>query len=219
MTIGQVTISAADWLASRVSDRMALVAAQQRTDLTQQMAGKAVPPADEDAGAQLERRQRERSAQVAQESYRRIAARIKSRLASAPEHSLAVDPGSIRNDAGRAAMLENFRESPRIVASLIAADQKIESIQPVSQNQFGQRLDPLFAPVEAGLKKARAAQSVSPESAAANVEADAAANAQREQEDERARKTQDVQEPVFEKGLWDDLFVADRLTSNTPATE
>ena len=76
MTIGQVTISAADWIASRVSDRMALVAAGQRANLAQQTGSAAIPPSDENTGAQLDRRERERAALAAQESYRRVAQRI-----------------------------------------------------------------------------------------------------------------------------------------------
>lgn len=199
MTIGRVTISAADWLASRVSDRMALVTAGQKNNLVQQGGGVSVQPAEEDVGAQLDRRQRERSNLAAQESYKRVAARIKSRLANPPNPREAIDPTTLRAAQDRDVAFEALRESPRIAATLIAAEQRAEAQQ---SNTQATRPEPLFALVDTGQKKT---QPTGEENARAANETIAADSALERQVHERARiaTLRDHDEP----GLWDDLFV------------
>lgn len=195
MTIGQVTISAADWLASRVSDRMALVLAGQQSNLVQQTGSKAVQPPEENARAQMERRERERAALAAQESYARVAARIKSRLASRTETE-EQRPGALpRTDAERNAILESVKDSPRLLTSIIASEQKADSQQ--AQQQTSQRAEPLFGLAEADQKKTGA------ENAKEKREENDAILRADEHRWARARADAD---PVFEKGLWDDLF-------------
>lgn len=125
MAIGQVTISAADWLASRVSDRMALMAAGQKSHLVQQAAA-AVEPADENTGALLDRRERERALLAAQDSYKRVAQRIKSRLANPLPPAEDARPRSTASSE-RAALIESLRDNPRLAATLIAAEQEDEA--------------------------------------------------------------------------------------------
>lgn len=206
MTIGQVTISAADWLASRVSDRMALVVAGQRTNLAQQTGSTAVQPTEENTGAQLDRRERERSILAAQESYKRVAQRIKARLANPlPTIDQAEQP---RSAAERAAMIESLRDSPKLATTVIAAEQKAEGTAPANAGHT--RPDAIFGLAEPFSKKAqdRQAASVDEKEKEAGVEADDLADAVHKE----AFKTSDTA-PIFEKGLWDDLFVAEDLAT------
>lgn len=207
MTIGQVTISAADWLASRVSDRMALVVAGQKSTLTQQTGSNAIEPAEENAGAQLDRRERERSMLAAQESYKRVAQRIKSRLANPLPP--ADQPGQTRSAAERMAMIESLKDSPKLAATVIAAEQTADKPAPANTPQT--RLDAMFGLTETERKKAqdRQAASVDEKEKEAAIDAEIRATIAREQALETRNAT-----PVFEKGLWDDLFVAEDLAED-----
>lgn len=210
MTIGQVTISAADWLASRVSDRMALVVAGQKSALTQQTGSTAIEPGEENAGAQLDRRQRERSILAAQESYKRVAQRIKSRLANPIPPTSPSD--QTRSSSERTAILEGLERSPKLAATLIAAEQA-EKTGPANSSPI--RLDALFGIAEPEQKKAEDRQAASVE------ERENAAAIGAEREAEEAREPRDTT-PVFQKGLWDDLFVANDLplgTNTLPRSE
>jgi hypothetical protein len=205
MTIGQITISAADWLASRVSDRIALVVAGQTTDLAQQLGSKAVQPPEENIGALLDRRERERSIHAAQESYKRVAQRIKSRLATP---LTPPDPQAIpRSAAERAAMIESLRNSPKLATTIIAAEQKAET--PSTSSSASSRPDALFGLAETDQKKAedRQAASVDEKEKEATLGDMIRTTINREDAIVASGTT-----PLFEKGLWDDLFVAENLT-------
>lgn len=204
MTIGQVTISAADWLASRVSDRMALVVAGQRAHLAQQTGSTAIQPSDENTGAQLDRRERERSMLAAQESYKRVAQRIKSRLANPlppTEH-----PAQPRTAVERTALIESLRDSPKLATTVIAAETRAEALS--TSNAAQSRPDAIFGLAETEQKKAedRQAASVDEKEKEAAIEADIRVAMAREQ----ALATRNTT-PLFEKGLWDDLFIAEEL--------
>lgn len=201
MTIGQVTISAADWIASRVSDRMALVAAGQRANLAQQTGSAAIQPSDENTGAQLDRRERERAALAAQESYKRVAQRIKARLANP-----LPPPENAGPAAGRAVTTDALRGTAKFLATVIASEQKSEA--PGQPGAASPRSDPLFGLVEGEPKKAedRQAASVAEKEKEAIKEAQIRIALERERALEALNRT-----PLFEKGLWDDLFVADEL--------
>ena len=202
MTIGQVTISAADWIASRVSDRMALVAAGQRANLAQQTGSAAIPPSDENTGAQLDRRERERAALAAQESYKRVAQRIKARLANP-----LPPPEDARPAAGGAVTTESLRGTAKFLATIIASEQKAEA---TGQPTASARPDPIFGLVEGEAKKAEDRQAAS----VAEKEKEAVKDAQIRIALERERALEALNRtPLFEKGLWDDLFVADELAN------
>lgn len=205
MTIGQVTISAADWIASRVSDRIALVAAGHKAQLAQQANGQAIQPTEENIGAQLDRRERERAMLAAQESYKRVAQRIKSRLAN-PLSSEETIKAPAATASERAQLIESLRDSPKLMTTVIAAEQKAEAAS--SANSTATRLDAVFGLTETEQKKAedRQAASVGEKEKEAAIEAEIRVAIAREQALETRGTT-----PVFEKGLWDDLFVAEEL--------
>ncbi|WP_116652740.1 hypothetical protein [Pelagibacterium sediminicola] len=199
MTIGQVTISAADWIASRVSDRMALVAAGQRASLAQQTGSAAIQPSDENTGAQLDRRERERAALAAQESYKRVAQRIKARLANP-----LPPPEDARPATGRAVPTDALRGTAKFLATVIASEQKSEA--PGQPGAAPSRSDPRFGLVEGEPKKAKDRQAASVAEKEAVKEAQIRIALERERALEALNQT-----PLFETGLWDDLFVADEL--------
>lgn len=201
MAIGQVTISAADWIASRVSDRMALALAGQQSTLAQQGGGKSIQPVEDNAGSHMERRERERAALAAQESYARVAARIKSRLASRIDAQEQRPGAPAQTPADRNAILESVKDNPKLVTSIIASEQKSESQQAQQPQQAGQqRPEPLFGLAEADQKKTDAEDAKKE-----RAEKDAILRAD---EERRERRRAEDAEPLFEKGLWDDLFYA-----------
>lgn len=115
MAIGQITISAADWLAARVTDRLALMTASSRIeDLSQSNSGTAVAPPEDSGESGLE--QRQHSLLAAQDSYRKVAARIKARLADTPPADPPTDTG------GRDTAFEAMGGNAKLLATLIAAD-------------------------------------------------------------------------------------------------
>jgi len=118
MTIGQITISAADWMASKVSDRMELlaIAAQQSADEPD-----AVIAASESGkgNTDSEHRNRDRSILAAQENYKRVAARIKARL-SAPDDTESKVKTAESEDATRASAIASLEKSPSLAAALMA---------------------------------------------------------------------------------------------------
>ncbi|WP_196260633.1 hypothetical protein [Pelagibacterium limicola] len=195
MTIGQITISAADWLASRVSDRIALVVAGQKTDLSQQAGGKAVAPVEENIGAQLDRRERERSLLAAQESYKRVAQRIKSRLTN-PLPPAQEQPAQPKTAAERAIFVESLRKSPKLAATVIAAEQKAET-----SSGTNARPDALFGLTEPDLKKAGDRQAASVDEKEKEANEDGTRKPR-----ERGLTGLTDEAAVFRSGIWDDLF-------------
>ena len=191
MTIGQVTISAADWLASRVTDRVALMAAGQRTVLSQQAGSEPVQPAQEDVGAQMERRQRERAILTAQENYRRVAERIKARLrengAADPATAARPKEGDATQPRAKEAALDPVR-SAAVLTRSAQADEAVRTGLPG-------RPEPVMGMIELEQKKTS-------EALAKKDASDAASAADRDDDDRL----------VFTRGRWADLFAVDDRT-------
>lgn len=202
MTIGQVTISAADWIASRVSDRIALVAAGHKAQLAQQANGQAIQPTEENIGAQLDRRERERAMLAAQESYKRVAQRIKSRLANPlPPEGEGARPE--RTSAERAALIEGQRGSSKLATSVIAAENRAEAPSPAN---IQPRLEAMFGLAEGEAKKAEDRQAASVD----EKEKGAAREIQIEMVFDEQADLEARSDAAFKKGLWDDLFAAEK---------
>ncbi|WP_404401741.1 hypothetical protein [Pelagibacterium halotolerans] len=215
MAIGQITISAADWLAARVTDRLAITVAASRMDEAAQLGGNvAVTPSEEDGQSQLDQRRQQRSILAAQESYRRVAARIKSRLANRTETEPAGSSESAGDANGRAKLLEGLRDNPKLAATLIAGDASEA------------KADKPATPADTAFMSPDTDQEQRLE-AATGQDSEDADNAGTEKADPlstweaaEARADAIAADAVFRKGLWADLFEnADAPTDHVPVVE
>lgn len=207
MTIGQVTISAADWIASRVSDRMALMAAGQKNHLMQQAGAIAVEPSDENTGAQMDRRERDRAMLAAQESYKRVAQRIKSRLANPlpPEGATKIPAEPTTGDVLNTAM----REAPRLTIQIQTGEQKAEAPAPTGAAMA--RPEIVFGLVETQEKKAQDRQVASVGEKEKETVKDVLA---RKDIDRETDLTAQGTNTALRTGLWEDLFVTQTLSQD-----
>ncbi|MCD7061258.1 hypothetical protein [Pelagibacterium xiamenense] len=220
MAIGQVTISAADWIAARVTDRMAIMAAASRIDEQSQLSGNiAVPPTEENAQSQLDQRRRQHSLLAAQESYRRVAARIKARLASRPQSETVRVEDALRPSAERARLLEVMRDNPKLLTTLIAGTADTNQTQPA---KTAARVDAVPAPFGAGQTKPFEPPPAQESTTAQNTPDGGpdSTDTLTVWETAEARADAIAADTALRKGLWADLFEAvDKPTDHRPIVE
>ncbi len=200
MTIGQITISAADWMASKVSDRMELLAIAAQQTAAEPGAG-AVTAASETGKGNTgnEHRDRERSILAAQENYKRVAARIKARL-SAPEETESRTNAREIEDQTRKTVIASLEKSPSLAAALMAdiprAGPETKSSSPAGDT--GKR------------SATEAANQVPVADELDRPPAEASAQT------ERSSDLKNDFEDLYPKGLWQDLFVDRNGSDATP---